>query len=147
MHRQVHLHRHVAADTAPRPRWLSGMRYRSLLTLLLCGCWLLGTAELLRDPYKVRRRSCFGAFCVLCSSSFTSHMFSSTYLRASESTTLPPSRATRFQVLGVSKASSESDIRKAYRQLAVKLHPDKVTDALATLSLAHRQVVALTRWL
>ena len=147
MHRQVHLHRHVAAKTSPRPRWLSGMRYRSLLALLLCGCWLLGTAELLRDPYKVTWRSCFGAFCVLCSSSVTSCVFNLTYVSASEVITLPPSRAIRFQVLGVAKASSESDIRKAYRQLAVKLHPDKVTDALATLPLAHRQVMALTRWL
>ncbi|KAL0042325.1 hypothetical protein WJX77_009183 [Trebouxia sp. C0004] len=32
-----------------------------------------------------------------------------------------------YKVLGVARGSSESDIRKAYRQLAVRLHPDKNT--------------------
>ncbi|DBA85275.1 TPA: DnaJ subfamily C member 16 [Trebouxia sp. C0005] len=58
------------------------MRGCLLLTALICGSCLLGSAELLRDPYKV---------------------------------------------LGVARGSSESDIRKAYRQLAVRLHPDKNT--------------------
>lgn len=58
------------------------MRGCLFLSALVCGYCLLGSAELLRDPYKV---------------------------------------------LGVARGSSESEIRKAYRQLAVRLHPDKNT--------------------
>lgn len=43
-----------------------------------------------------------------------------------------------LQVLGVARSASDSEIRRAYRQLAVKLHPDKVncTTDLCDLSLS-----------
>lgn len=35
-----------------------------------------------------------------------------------------------YKVLGISSTATETDIKKAYRQLALKLHPDKQSDAL-----------------
>ena len=47
---------------------------------------------------------------------------------------------TTFQVLGVSRSATDSDIRRAYRQLAVKLHPDKVFAFATLVSQSHESV-------
>eukprot|EP00971_Amphidinium_carterae_P302432 6009365-Amphidinium_carterae.1 len=40
-----------------------------------------------------------------------------------------------YAVLGVERDASEDDVRKAYRQLALKWHPDKVTDATDAIAV------------
>ena len=37
-------------------------------------------------------------------------------------------RPTPYEILGVEERCSEEDIKRAYRRLALKLHPDKQTD-------------------
>jgi hypothetical protein len=37
-----------------------------------------------------------------------------------------------YGVLGLSSSATEKDIKKAYRQLSLKYHPDKVSDADTT---------------
>ena len=36
-----------------------------------------------------------------------------------------------YQILGIPSTSTETDIKKAYRQLALKLHPDKQSGTLS----------------
>ena len=45
-----------------------------------------------------------------------------------------------YEVLGVSKDASQDDIKKAYRNLAKKYHPDVSTDPNATEKFAEIQV-------
>ena len=102
------------------------MRGCLCLTALVCGYCLLGSAELLRDPYKVVTDFA-SALAVLKTYRVSAHV-----LYAVD--TLQHCRAYRLQVLGVARGSSESEIRKAYRQLAVRLHPDKVADSTSISS-------------
>ncbi len=108
------------------------MRGCLFLTALVCGSCLLGSAELLRDPYKVGTDHA-SALAVLFLQTCRVSAYALYACDAVE--TLQHCRAYRMQVLGVAKGSSESDIRKAYRWLAVRLHPDKVIDSKLNSSI------------
>jgi DnaJ domain len=43
-------------------------------------------------------------------------------------------RGAHYRVLEISNTANESEIKKAYRKLSLKVHPDKVSDCFSVLS-------------
>ncbi len=115
------------------------MRGCLFLTALVCGSCLLVSAELLRDPYKVGTDHA-SALAVLILQ--TCGVSAYALYACDRVETLQHCRAYRMQVLGVARGSSESDIRRAYRQLAVRLHPDKVANSKFKLLLCIVKFIA-----